>query len=87
MKVKYDQDADAVYFYLLDTEIVDSEEIYPGIVYDFDKNDQVVGVEVLAVKHRSYSEFLDLISSEESLLSSQQKKELRRGFSELLFMA
>lgn len=83
MKVKYDPEADAVYFYLLDSQISDSDEILPGIVCDFDENDQVVGVEVLSVNRRTQREFQELTSSDKSPLSPQQKKEFREFFSQL----
>lgn len=55
-KIKYDQSVDAIYFRLIDSEILESEEISPGIVYDYDKDDNVVGVEVLSLKGRKPEE-------------------------------
>jgi uncharacterized protein YuzE len=52
MKVHFDEQADALYLRLDDSEIVDSEEVKPGIVIDFDAQDQVVGIEILGVKRR-----------------------------------
>jgi uncharacterized protein YuzE len=52
MKVHFDEQADALYLRLDDSEIVDSEEVKPGIVIDFDAKDQVVGIEILRVKRR-----------------------------------
>jgi len=52
MKVHFDEKADALYLRLDDSEIVDSEEVKPGIVIDFDAKDQVVGIEILRVKSR-----------------------------------
>jgi uncharacterized protein YuzE len=52
MKVHFDEQADALYLRLDDSEIVDSEEVKPGVVIDFDANDQVVGIEILRVKKR-----------------------------------
>lgn len=52
MKVHFDEQADALYLRLDDSEIVDSEEVKPGIVIDFDARDQVVGIEILRVKKR-----------------------------------
>ena len=47
MKVLFDQDSDALYFRLDDSKIVESEEVKPGIVLDFNEQNQVVGVEIL----------------------------------------
>lgn len=52
MKVRYDPVADAVYLRLDDSAVVDSEEVQPGIVIDFNGDNQVVGVEILGVKAR-----------------------------------
>ena len=47
MRVHFDQEADAIYFCLDDSKIVESEEVKPGIVLDFNEKNQVVGVEIL----------------------------------------
>ena len=52
MKVHFDEKANALYLRLDDSEIVDSEEVKPGIVIDFDARDQVVGIEILRLKER-----------------------------------
>ena len=49
MKVRFDEKADAVYVRLDDSPIVDSEEVHPGIVLDFNGANQVVGIEILRV--------------------------------------
>jgi uncharacterized protein YuzE len=52
MKMHYDEKSDALYLRLDESKIVDSEEVQPGIVLDFNANKQVVGVEILRVKER-----------------------------------
>jgi len=52
MKMHYDEQSDALYLRLDESKIVESEEVQPGIVLDFDVNNQVVGVEILRVKER-----------------------------------
>jgi uncharacterized protein YuzE len=52
MKVHFDEKADVVYLRLDDWSIVDSEEVHPGIVLDFNGANQVVGIEILKVKDR-----------------------------------
>jgi uncharacterized protein YuzE len=49
MKVHFDEKANAVYLRLDDSPIVDSEEVHPGIVLDFNGANQVVGIEILRV--------------------------------------
>ena len=50
MKLEYDSQADAAYIKLSHEEIVDSEEVRPGIVLDYDEQDRVVGIEILHVR-------------------------------------
>nr|MBI3612651.1 DUF2283 domain-containing protein [Nitrospirota bacterium] len=52
MKVHFDEKADALYLRLDDSKIIDSEEVQPGIVLDFNESKQVVGIEILRVKDR-----------------------------------
>lgn len=52
MKVHFDEAADALYLRLDDSKIVESEEVRPGIVLDFDRKNQVVGIEILRVSKR-----------------------------------
>ena len=52
MKVHFDQKSDAIYFRLDDSEIIESEEVKPGVILDFNGKDQVVGVEILNVQKR-----------------------------------
>lgn len=52
MKMRYDQKTDALYLRLDDSKIIESAEVQPGIVLDYDANNQVVGVEILRVQER-----------------------------------
>jgi len=52
MKMQYDQKTDALYLRLDDSKIIESAEVQPGIVLDYDANNQVVGVELLRVQER-----------------------------------
>jgi uncharacterized protein YuzE len=58
MRIKVDKDTDTLYFRLDENNIVESEEIKPGVILDYDENDQVVGVEFLNVSKRASSEEL-----------------------------
>jgi len=53
MKLKVDKKSDAIYLRLDDSKIVESEEVNPGIVLDFNAKKQVVGVEILRVSKRT----------------------------------
>ena len=52
MKMHHDQQTDALYLRLDGSKIIESAEVQPGIVLDYDANNQVVGVEILRVKER-----------------------------------
>jgi len=55
MKLKVDPEADALYLRLDDSQIIESEEVAPGVVLDFNEHNQVVGVEILGISKRSPS--------------------------------
>ena len=55
MRLHYDEQTDALYLRLDDSPIIESDEVQPGIVLDFDKHGQVVGVEILRLKERAPS--------------------------------
>jgi uncharacterized protein YuzE len=46
-RVKYDPLADALYIRVRDGDIVDSIEVRENLVVDFDKNGEVIGIEVI----------------------------------------
>jgi len=53
MKFEYDPEVDALYIRLNEAKIVESEEVQPGIILDFDENGKVAGLEVLDASKRS----------------------------------
>ena len=48
-----DKEADALYLRLDDSKIIESEEIAPGVIVDYDRKNAVVGVEVLYLSKRT----------------------------------
>ncbi|MYK26874.1 MAG: DUF2283 domain-containing protein [Dehalococcoidia bacterium] len=53
MKLDVDSEADALYLRLDDSEIVQSEEVSPGVVLDYNDANEVVGVEMPRLSKRS----------------------------------
>ncbi len=53
MKVQYDPAADAMYIRLAEGEVVDSDEVREGVVFDYDANGRVLGIEVLDLSRRA----------------------------------
>jgi uncharacterized protein YuzE len=58
MRIKIDKESDALYFRLDESRIVESEEVRPGVILDYDQNDRVVGVEFLGISNRASMEEL-----------------------------
>ncbi len=58
MRVKVETETDTLYFRLDEDRIVESEEIRPGLILDFDKDDRVVGLEFLDVSQLASKEEL-----------------------------
>lgn len=53
MKLHVDKEADALYLRLDDSQIVESEEVSPGVVLDYNQANELVGVEMLNLSKRS----------------------------------
>ena len=55
MRLKVDKETDALYLRIDDSPIVDSEEVSPGVVLDYNQANEVVGIEMLHLSKRSPS--------------------------------
>jgi len=64
MKLKVDKESDALYLRLDDSAIVESEEVQPGVILDFDENNRVVGIEILDLSTRVKPDMLKLVQLE-----------------------
>jgi uncharacterized protein YuzE len=53
MKIEYDQHADAMYICLRAGTVVKSEEIRPGVVFDYDVEGKLLGIEMLDMSERT----------------------------------
>ncbi len=53
MKLHVDKEADALYLRLDASTIIESEEVSPGVVLDYNESNEVVGVEILDLSQRS----------------------------------
>jgi uncharacterized protein YuzE len=52
MRMRYSQEADAIYIRLKENKIVNSDEISDGVIVDYDENGDVVGIEILRVSEK-----------------------------------
>lgn len=53
MKIQYDPQADALYIRLLAGEVAESDEVREGVVFDYDTEGRVLGIEILDVSTRA----------------------------------
>ena len=47
MKARYDAEADALYVRFAEATVIESEEVRPGVVFDYDDQGRIVAVEIL----------------------------------------
>ena len=64
MKLNVDREADALYLRLDDSPIVESQEVSPGVVLDYNESNEVVGVEMLRLSKRSSTLNLSVLQFE-----------------------
>jgi len=55
MKLKYDAQTDVLYIKLANGISIESEEVSPGVVVDYDENNHAIGIEI-----EDASKFIDL---------------------------
>ena len=64
MKLQVDKQANALYLRLDDSAIVESVEVAPAVVLDFNQAEEVVGVEMLHLSTRSSDRDLSALQFE-----------------------
>ncbi len=64
MRLKVDKENDALYFRLDEAAIVESEEVEPGVVLDFNAQGKVVGIEMLELSKRTHLDQLKILQYE-----------------------
>ena len=55
MKIKYDNEIDAIYVILSDDKIIESEETAKDVIVDYNERDEVVAIEILNVKSNEHT--------------------------------
>jgi uncharacterized protein YuzE len=53
MRINYTQDDDALYIRLKENDIENSDEIADDIILDYDKNGNIVGIEILSASEKA----------------------------------
>lgn len=58
MRIRYSQEADALYIRLKETKIEDTDEVSEDLIVDYDIDGNVVGLEILAASRKADTEQL-----------------------------
>lgn len=53
MRLHVEKGADALYLRLDDSKLIESDEVAPGIILDYNEHNQVVGIEMLQLSKRT----------------------------------
>ena len=61
MKINIDKDNDVLYFRFDENKIIESEEVQPGVILDYDVNNKVIGIEFLNISSRASEKELSSI--------------------------
>ncbi len=64
MRLKIDKGSDALYLRLDEAAIVESEEVQPGVILDYDENGCLIGIEILNLSARVQLEKLRVLQFE-----------------------
>ncbi|MEM1556711.1 MAG: DUF2283 domain-containing protein [Candidatus Bathyarchaeia archaeon] len=51
-RIKYEPDADALYVWIREGRVVDSDEVSDGVIVDYDEDGNVLGIEILEFSKR-----------------------------------
>ena len=57
MKIKYDQEVDVLMIQLSDSKVYESDESKPGVILDYDKEGNVIRIEILDASKRTNTPF------------------------------
>jgi uncharacterized protein YuzE len=81
MKIRHDPVEKTAYIELLSSDIIESEEVTSGIIYDLDKEERIVGIELYHIDKLSLEELKNIYTI---LTTETEKEQLSEFFSSLL---
>lgn len=64
MRLRIDRESDALYLRLDEVDVVESDEVEPGVILDLDKDGRVIGIEMLRLSSRTTPEKLRVLQFE-----------------------
>ena len=68
MEITYDKEADALYIEFSNAEFVKNRKLDSKTIIDMDKNDQIIGIEILDVGKRIPKNFLQTVKVRNMIL-------------------
>ena len=71
MRIRYSKEADALYIRLKETEIGNSDEINEDIIIDYDRDGNVVAIEILSASEKTDIHQLIIQAFEEVMLETK----------------
>ncbi|MEM3716458.1 MAG: DUF2283 domain-containing protein [Candidatus Bathyarchaeia archaeon] len=51
-RIRYEPDADALYIWVREGRVADSEEVSDGVIIDYDEGGNILGIEILEFSKR-----------------------------------
>lgn len=69
MRITYDKDVDALYIEISSKKAVESEEVEKDIIFDYDENNDIVGIEVLNCIKENKNNILPALKEIEKVLA------------------
>ena len=57
--IKYDAEANAAYIRFSQADVEESEEVSPGVVFDYDSEGRIVGMEILDAREHLAPDMLE----------------------------
>ncbi|MCE4614414.1 MAG: DUF2283 domain-containing protein [Desulfurococcales archaeon] len=67
--IKYDRLSDILYIKLRDDKVVDSDEVEPGVIVDYNEKGEIIGIEVLWFSRRKLDLSKLILSGPEALVA------------------
>ncbi len=64
MRIRINKDDDTLFLRLDESSIIESEEVEPGVIIDYNKKGQMVGLEILGISKRVPEEHLKFVQVE-----------------------
>jgi len=76
MRMRYSQEADAIYIRLKESKIVNSDEVSDGLIIDYNADGDVVGIEILWVSEKADLEQLIVQSFNKVMVEATKTAEV-----------